>query len=67
LHTLTQLILASAMVVFTVLVHLLGPAILVRLLRSHQRMMRPARIMPLTLMLGAAIGLFAIHTIEIWS
>jgi hypothetical protein len=63
---LVQLILATIMAVVTVMVHLVGLAILVRLLRSHHRLMRPLRIMPLTLLLGASLGIFAIHTIEIW-
>lgn len=64
---LVQLILASAMVVVTVLVHLTGLAILLRLLRSRSRLFSALRIMPLTLLLTAAIGIFAIHTAEIWS
>jgi len=63
---LVQLILASFMVVVTVVVHLVGLAILIRLLRSHHRLMRPLRIMPLTLLLGASVGIVAIHTVEIW-
>jgi len=63
---LTQLVLASIMVLVTVMIHLLGLAVLIRLLRSHHRLMRPIRIMPLTLLLGASVGIFAIHTIEIW-
>jgi len=63
---LTQLVLASAMVLVTVMIHLVGLAILIRLLRSHHRLMRPIRIMPLTLLLAASVGIFAIHTIEIW-
>lgn len=63
---LIQLILASLMVVVTVVVHLIGLAVLVRLLRSHHWLMRSVRIVPLTLLLGASIGIFAIHTIEIW-
>jgi voltage-gated potassium channel len=63
---LTQLVLASAMVLVTVMIHLVGLAILIRLLRSHHRLMRPVRIMPLTLLLAASVGIFAIHTIEIW-
>jgi len=54
------------MVLVTVMIHLVGLAILIRLLRSHHRLMRPVRIMPLTLLLGASVGIFAIHTIEIW-
>jgi voltage-gated potassium channel len=66
LPLLTQLVLASAMVLVTVMIHLVGLAILIRLLRSHHRLMRPVRIMPLTLLLAASVGIFAIHTIEIW-
>jgi len=64
---LIQLVLASAMVVVTVLVHLTGLAILMRVLRSHSRLFSALRIMPLTLLLAVAIGIFAIHTAEIWS
>lgn len=63
---LTQLSLASVMVLITVLVHLTGLAVLVRILRSHHRLIRPLRISPLSLLLGASLGIFAIHTIEIW-
>lgn len=63
---LTQLMLASLMVLVTVVVHLVGLAILMRVLRSHHRLVRPVRIMPLTILLVAAVGIFAIHTIEIW-
>ena len=63
---LVQLVLASFMVLVTVMVHLLGLAALIRLLRSHHRLMRAVRFMPLTLLLAASLGIFAIHTIEIW-
>ena len=63
---LVQLVLASIMVLVTVIVHLLGLAILIRTLRSHHRLMRAVRLMPLTLLLVASLGIFAIHTIEIW-
>ena len=59
-----QLILATAMVVMTVLIHLFGLAILIRVLRSHTRIFR--KLMPLTLLLAAAGGIIAIHTLEIW-
>jgi hypothetical protein len=64
---LIELSLATIMVLATVLVHLTGLAVLLRLLRSHNRMLSPLRIMPLTLMLAASIGIIAIHTLEIWS
>jgi voltage-gated potassium channel Kch len=63
---LVQLVLATAMVVTTVLIHLLGLAILMRVLRSHTRIFRKLTIMPLTLLLAATVGIIAIHTIEIW-
>ena len=63
---LVQLSLATLMVVVTVLIHLLGLAILMRVLRSHTRIFRKLAIMPLTLLLAATIGIFAIHTVEIW-
>ena len=63
---LVQLSLATLMVVVTVLIHLLGLAILMRVLRSHTRIFRKLAIMPLTLLLAATIGIFAIHTAEIW-
>jgi len=64
---LIQLLLASAMVLVTVMVHLFGLAILSRLLRSHHRLTRAARVMPIPLLLAASVGIFAIHTVEIWS
>jgi len=63
---LIQLILATVMVIVTVLVHLIGLAILLRLLKSHSRVFSALRILPLTLLLSASIGVFAIHTLEIW-
>lgn len=63
---LTQLSLASVMVVVTVLVHLTGLAVLVRILRSNHWLIRPLKMTPLAILLGASIGIFAIHTIEIW-
>jgi hypothetical protein len=62
----SQLVLASAMGVVIVLVHLSGLAILVRLLRSHSRILGRLRFLPLTLLLAATLGRIAIHTIEIW-
>jgi Ion channel len=63
---LNQLILATAMVVAIVVIHLSSLAILTRLLRSHSRVMRSVRIMPITLLAGATMGIIAIHTFEIW-
>jgi voltage-gated potassium channel len=61
-----QLTLATLMVVVTVLVHLFGLAVLMRILRSHTRIFRTLSIMPLTLLLAATTGIIAIHTVEIW-
>ncbi len=63
---LIQLVLASVMAALIVLVHLFGLAVLARLLRSHSRFMRHVQILPLTLLLGATLGILAIHTVEIW-
>lgn len=62
----TQLTLATVMVLATAIIHLVGLAVLVRLLRSHSRMFSTLRIMPFTLLLSAAIGIIALHTVEIW-
>lgn len=62
-----QLVLATAMVIVMVLIHLIGLALLMRLLRSHSRVFRQLRIMPLTLLLAAAVGIILIHTVEIWT
>ena len=61
-----QLILATAMVMALGLIHLVGLALLTRLLRSHNSAFRHLRIMPLTLLLAASMGIIGIHTIEIW-
>lgn len=61
-----QLIFATLTVLAIMFVHLFGLAILTRLLRSHSRVMPQVRVLPLTLLLLAGIGIIAIHTIEIW-
>ena len=63
---LVQLILATGMVMATGFIHLVGLAMLTRALRSHSRAFKKLRIMPLTLLLAATIGIIGIHTIEIW-
>jgi hypothetical protein len=65
---LIQLLLATAMVMVLALAltHLVGLALLTRGLRSHSRVFRRLRIMPLTLLMTATLGIIAIHTIEIW-
>jgi hypothetical protein len=63
---LIQLVLASGMVVATVFIHLIGLAVLVRLLRAPSWIPYYERVRPITLLLGASIGIFAIHTLEIW-
>jgi voltage-gated potassium channel len=63
---LIQLVLAIVMVVMTVTVHLLGLAGLVRLLRARHGLVRRVRKSALTLLLAASLGLFALHTLEIW-
>ena len=64
---LSQLLLATVMVIVMVLTHLVGLALLMRVLRSHSRVFRQLRIMPLTLLLAATAGIILIHTVEIWT
>lgn len=64
---LTQLLIASAMVVLTVIIHLTGLGLLARTLRAGRRLPERLKLAPVSLLVGAAIGLFAIHTAEIWS
>lgn len=64
---LTQLLLASFMALVTTITHLIGLAVLVRVLRSHNRIFAELKVLPLTLLLTAAVGILAIHTIEIWT
>lgn len=63
---LVQLLLASMMVVLCVLVHLSGLTVTVRLLRSSRRAPSKAQATPLPILVGASVGVFAVHTIEIW-
>lgn len=56
---------ASAMTLVTVFIHLVGLALLVRLLKISQRF-EWRRTTPLTILLLGTIGVFATHTIEIW-
>lgn len=60
-----QLLFASLMVLVTVLVHLVGLAVLLRILRLHL-LLPKAKVAPLAVLLTATLGLFAIHTVEIW-
>jgi voltage-gated potassium channel Kch len=64
---LVQLSLATGMVILMVLMHLVGLALLMRVLRSHTRVFRKLPIMPLTLLLAATAGIIVIHTAEIWT
>lgn len=54
------------MVMVIVAIHLTGLAVLVRVLRSHSRLLRTLRFLPLSLLLAATLGIIAIHTVEIW-
>jgi voltage-gated potassium channel Kch len=54
------------MVLATAIIHLVGLAMLVRVLKSHSKLLGRLKIMPLTLVLSAAIGIIAVHTVEIW-
>lgn len=63
---LTEWILATAMAVFMAFFHLVCLAILVRVLRFRERLLRTLRIMPLTLLVAATVGIVIIHALEIW-
>lgn len=62
-----ELTLATLMAFLTGCIHLLGLAIVTRVLRSHSNVFRSLRFLPSTLVLVATFGIIAIHTIEIWS
>lgn len=61
-----QLLLATTMSLVTVTIHLTGLAFLVRLLRSHHRLVRPLKRAPVAILLTATIMIFLIHAAEIW-
>ena len=65
----TQLGIATLMVAGTVLVHLIGLAILLALLRRHRRSGRRlvTALGNAAAIIAAAFGLFALHTVEIWA
>ncbi len=65
----TQLGIATLMVAGTVLIHLVGLALLLALLRRHRRSKGrlPAALGNAMAIIGAAFGLFALHTAEIWA
>jgi voltage-gated potassium channel len=65
---LTQLGIATAMVFATVLVHFIGLSVLLALVRRYRANTgRSMKVIGDALaILGAAIGLFALHTVEIW-
>lgn len=64
-----QLVIASLMVAVSVIMHLVGLGLLVALMRGHHRRFghHPKRLPQLIAILGAAFGLFALHTLEIWA
>jgi hypothetical protein len=65
----TQLLMATIMVAATVLIHLSGLAVLLALLRRHRKTtsrLKTAMANTLVVM-ASAFGLFALHTVEIWS
>ena len=63
-----QLMLATLVVGTTVIVHLVGLAILLAVLRRYRRAERRVLIVLLNgaAILVAAFGLFALHSVEIW-
>lgn len=65
---LTQLALSSGMVAVTVLLHLIGLGLLISLIGPPQYHSEPGRahVHRALVLVGAAFGLFALHTVEIW-
>ena len=61
-----ELLIATAMVVLVVIFHLIGLAFLLRAMRSHSKVFRTVRILPLTLLLTVTLGIIVLHTVEIW-
>jgi voltage-gated potassium channel Kch len=64
-----QLAIATALVAITVLVHLVGLAILLAILRRHRHVsgrIQSALLNSLAILL-AAFGLFGLHSVEIWT
>lgn len=64
----TQLLIATAAVAATVLIHLIGLAVLLAVLRRHRQAskMIVASIVNVMAILLAAFGLFVLHALEIW-
>jgi voltage-gated potassium channel len=63
-----QLAIASAMVALTIITHLVGLGLLIALMRVHQVhfITNRARLDQVIVLLGAGVGLFALHAVEIW-
>lgn len=66
---LIDLLLASAMVTWTVIVHFTGLLLLIRFLNAGGHRFRPYHSLfgQGVLVVTVVLGLFAIHTVEIWS
>ncbi|MGN6278801.1 MAG: potassium channel family protein [Sphingomonas sp.] len=65
----TELLIASAMVTATIAVHLAGLAMLLELMRQHRRVTSRAnaQVHAVSGIVIAVYGLFALHSVEIWS
>jgi Ion channel. len=61
-----ELLLATTIVLLIVVFHLVGLALLLRAMRSHSTVFQSLRILPVTLMLSATLGIIFLHTVEIW-
>jgi len=62
----SELLIATAMAILVVIFHLMGLALLLRAMRSHSKVFRTMRILPLTLLLSVTLGIILLHTVEIW-
>ena len=65
----TQLLLATAMAAFTVVVHLTGLSFLIAATNRHARRLQSERafVLQALVLVGVSFGLFTLHSIEIWS
>lgn len=65
----TQLLLATVMAAFTVVVHLTGLSLLIAATNRHAKRLQADRafLLQALALVGVSFGLFTLHSIEIWS
>ncbi len=64
-----QLIIATAMIASTVIMHLLGLSVLIATTNRHSRRLQTDRalVRQMLVLIGVSFGLFILHGVEIWS